>query len=103
MTDYRVVYIDAQGNRVEEIIVGFSSPEKARQLLESEQATVEYVREDNDEPFTTPCELCTGNSACYVLDNGVRRPQTSAEWCAEMKVCAATIEWDRLAEENQGY
>jgi hypothetical protein len=55
------------------------------------------------EPFATPCELCKGNSASYVLDNGVRRPQTSAEWCAEMKVCAATIEWDRLAEENQGY
>lgn len=43
-----------------------------------------------------PCQLCTGDSAVRTTDNS--RLLTSWEWCQQMKTCAATVDWDRIAE-----
>lgn len=49
-------------------------------------------------PATGPCNLCTGDSACWVGKMGTpeRRLMTSEEWCREVDTCAATIDWDKV-------
>lgn len=55
--------------------------------------------DEGPEPYPgKPCDLCTGDSVVWIGKMGTpeRRLQTSAEWCAEMNTCAATIDWDKV-------
>lgn len=41
-----------------------------------------------------PCQLCTG----VPVDGG-----TSWEWCQKMDTCAATVDWDAIAERQRDF
>lgn len=40
-----------------------------------------------------PCDHCTGDSSIRKAD-GTR--MSSWEWCQDMNVCSATIDWDEV-------
>lgn len=54
---------------------------------------VKDYSDDSVEIDTDTCKYCTGNSSVIKKD-GTR--MTSKEWCEEVNTCAATIDWDKV-------
>lgn len=63
------------------------------------------VNDSEDEEGTPPsidtdsCRYCIGKSALYSKELG--RHLTGKEWCELHKTCAATIDWDKIAERQE--
>jgi hypothetical protein len=60
------------------------------------------IVEDSENPEikidTDTCIYCIGNSACRKSDGTI---MTSKEYCEEINTCAATIDWDKIAESRE--
>lgn len=61
-------------------------------------ATVKDYADDSVEIDTDKCQYCKGNSAVRHHDNTL---MTSKELCTQLGTCTATIDWDKVAQNQQ--